>query len=151
MNTTHLSDNEILNHLAMFNTDPVVKRLIEMLQPYQTIVHDLTTQCGMTEYEPGDWRFDNYYEPWQYILHLEDEQRLFDDRMLELQDEINELTHKLSTRTVVTMLQDIHNKIDSQDRELREYRERNRNLEDEIENTRNKMKVWKALTTDTTR
>jgi hypothetical protein len=116
MNLNHLSDVELLRYLDLTSTDPLVKRLINMLSaPNGGLVGDLV-EAGM---DPNTWVFtDDHqdYYPGDYITHLqkmvayaEDDRAVAEMDLADAREELD----KLSRRTVTELLVDAQRAIDS--------------------------------------
>jgi hypothetical protein len=152
MNLNHLSNSELLVYLDKHSTDPLIVRLVNILMEKQYgLVSDLLA-AGMNE---QTWTFspDNYNEfyPGQYISHLCDKlDHALDDLehseflLKQAKEEIDEL----KARTVAELIAELHTEVRTANFRADEAEQRRRNMIDEVETTRNKMKVWRAISTD---
>jgi hypothetical protein len=152
MNINHLSNSELLVYLDKHSTDPLIVRLVNILMEKQYgLVSDLLA-AGMNE---QTWTFcpDNYneYYPGQYISHLRDKlDHALDD--LEhsefLLKQANEEIDELKARTVAELIAELHTEVRTANFRADEAEKWRRKAQVEVETTRDKMKVWRALTTD---
>jgi hypothetical protein len=116
MNLNHLTDVELLRYLDLTSTDPLIKRLINMLSaPNGGLVGDLV-EAGM---DPNTWAFtDDHqdYYPGDYITHLQKMVSYAEDELvvveIDLADARNEVD-RLSTRSVTELLADAQRAIES--------------------------------------
>jgi ribosomal protein L16 Arg81 hydroxylase len=101
------------------------------------------------------WTFcpDSYNEfyPGQYISHLQDKlDHALDDLehseflLKQAKEEIDELR----ARTVAELIAELHTEVRTANFRADEAEKRRRSMIEEVETTRDKMKVWRALTTD---
>jgi hypothetical protein len=152
MKLDHLSNSELLVYLDKHSTDPLIVRLVNILMEKQYgLVSDLLA-AGMNE---QTWTFcpDSYNEfyPGQYISHLRDK---LDYALDDLEDcefqlkQAKEEIEELRARTVAQLIAELHAEVTTARYLADEAEQRRRNMIDEVETTRNKMKVWRALTTD---
>jgi hypothetical protein len=152
MNLNHLSNSELLVYLDKHSTDPLIVRLVNILMEKQYgLVSDLLA-AGMNE---QTWTFcpDSYNEfyPGQYISHLRDKlDHALDD--LEhsefLLKQANEEIDELKARTVAELIAELHVEVRTANFRADEAEKWRRKAQQEVETTRDKMKVWRALTTD---
>jgi hypothetical protein len=152
MNLNHLSNSELLVYLDKHSTDPLIVRLVNILMEKQYgLVSDLLA-AGMNE---QTWTFspDSYNEfyPGQYISHLCDK---LDHALDDLEDCEFQLTQAkkeiedLKARTVAELIAELHQEVRAANFRTDEAEKWRRKAQEEVEATRNKMKVWRALTTD---
>jgi hypothetical protein len=152
MNLNHLSNSELLVYLDKHSTDPLIVRLVNILMEKQYgLVSDLLA-AGMNE---QTWTFspDSYNEfyPGQYISHLCDK---LDHALDDLEDCELQLKHAkeeiedLKARTVAELIAELHQEVRAANFRTDEAEKWRRKAQQEVETTRDKMKVWRALTTD---
>ena len=152
MNLNHLSNSELLVYLDKHSTDPLIVRLVNILMEKQYgLVSDLLA-AGMNE---QTWTFcpDSYneYYPGQYISHLQDKlDHALDD--LEhsefLLKQANEEIDEFKARTVAELIAELHTEVRAANFRADEAEKWRRKAQEEVQTTRDKMKVWRALTTD---
>lgn len=155
MNLNVLSDDELLNYLDKHNTDPIMKRVVDVLLDKQHgIISDLVA-AGM---DPQDWTFCsdsyNHFYPGQYVTHLKNEidsvESDLESVQYELEDAKKEIK-RLKARGVAELISELHDTIQRSDAERDHARqERDRAIINE-RSTKDKMKVWTALSTDVSR
>jgi hypothetical protein len=152
MNLNHLSNSELLVYLDKHSTDPLIVRLVNILMEKQYgLVSDLLA-AGMNE---QTWTFcpDSYNEfyPGQYISHLRDK---LDHALDDLEDcefqlkQAKEEIDELKARTVAELIAELHTEVRTANFRADEAEKWRRKAQDEVQATRDKMKVWRALTTD---
>jgi hypothetical protein len=152
MNLNHLSNSELLVYLDKHSTDPLIVRLVNILMEKQYgLVSDLLA-AGMNE---QTWTFspDSYNEfyPGQYISHLKNELDSIYDELEDCQFKLSqaELEIKdLNARTVGQLIAELHQEVRDANLRTDEAEKWRRKAQQEVETTRDKMKVWRALTTD---
>jgi hypothetical protein len=152
MNLNHLSNSELLVYLDKHSTDPLIVRLVNILMEKQYgLVSDLLA-AGMNE---QTWTFspDNYneYYPGQYISHLHNELDYANDELKHrefLLKQANEEIVELKARTVAELIAELHQEVRTANFRADEAEKWKRKAQQEVETTRDKMKVWRALTTD---
>lgn len=152
MKLNALSDDELLDYLDRYSEDPVMKRVVDILvHKQQGIISDLVA-AGM---DPQDWTFCtdyyNHYYPGQYISHLKNEISYIEDELTEYQDKYEnarEEIKRLKARGIVEIMAELKNDIQRVESERDHARqERDQAIINE-KRTREKMKVWTAISTD---
>jgi hypothetical protein len=152
MNLNHLTNNELLEYLDKHSTDPLIKRLVNVLMEKQYgLVSDLLA-AGMDE---QTWTFspDNYnkYYPGQYISHLHNELDYADDELKDCEFQLKQAKKEiedLKARNVAQLIAELHQEVRDANLRTAEAEKWRRKAQEEVETTRDKMKVWRALTTD---
>lgn len=114
MNYNNLSPKELVNYLDLHSEDPVVRRLIELLQE-GSIVGELV-EAGM------DPNFNTFKDDWQdyspgaYIEHLRSDLDYYVRESDELQSQVYDLEKeitRLSTTSLVKFIADVHGQLES--------------------------------------
>ena len=157
MNLNHLSDVELLRYLDLTSTDPLIKRLINMLSaPNGGLVGDLV-EAGM---DPNTWVFtDDHqdYYPGDYITHLqkmvayaEDDRAVAEMDLADAREELD----KLSRRTVTQLLVDAEEAISTAEanrryatREAEKAHEVIDKVQAENRELKEKLGVWNIMST----
>lgn len=146
MKYDHLSTNELIHYLDLTTTDPMVRRLIELIQS-NTLKAELV-EVGM---DPEDCEFHyegNYYRPSEYIRQLHSD---IDYHQREAADwesqhyEMERERDRLKTRSVADLLHSMEElnrqyiaERDQAKRLAERYAQSNKELNDKIN-------VWKIL------
>ena len=152
MNLNHLSDDELLDYLDRYSEDPIMKRIVDiLLNKQQGIISDLVA-AGM---DPQDWTFCadyyNRYYPGQYVTHLQNEISYVEDELKDYQNKYEDAKDEikqLKARGIVEIMAELKDDIQRVESERDNARkERDRAITNE-QLTRDKMKVWTALSTD---
>ena len=148
MNYTAMSDHELMHYLDIYSEDPVVRRLIGVLARTRgALINDLEA-AGM---DSQSWTFGegwNKFSPGQYIQELrhdveraEDELRLAQHELQDLEDECNQLR----TRTVVQLIEEVQQeKKASASRANEAWKEANR-VREENTKLREQIDMWGSL------
>jgi hypothetical protein len=152
MNLNHLSNSELLVYLDKHSTDPLIVRLVNILMEKQYgLVSDLLA-AGMNE---QTWTFcpDSYneYYPGQYISHLHNELDYAKDELKDCEFQLQQAKKEiedLKARTVAELIAELHQEVRTANFRTEEAEKWRRKAQQEVEATRDKMKVWRALTTD---
>ena len=152
MNLNHLSNSELLVYLDKHSTDPLIARLVNILMEKQYgLVSDLLA-AGMNE---QTWTFspDSYNEfyPGQYISHLRDELDHAKDDLEDCEFQLQQAKREiidLKARTVAELIAELHVEVSTANLRADEADKWRRKAQEEVQATRDKMKVWRALTTD---
>jgi hypothetical protein len=148
MNYNAMSDHELMHYLDLHSDDPVVRRLIGVLARTRGALIDDLEAAGM---DSQSWTFGegwNKYSPGQYIEELrhdveraEDELRLAQHELMDLQDEC----HRLSTRTIMQLIEEVQQeKANSVSRANEAWKEANR-VREENAKLREQIDMWGAM------
>lgn len=141
MNLNHLTDEELIQYVIKHDDDPVRVRLAKVMDTMPGFILRQLEDVGM---DPETCMFENNYDPGDWIRHLENEIEY-------LNRELNSAQLKLEERealTVSELLEEMLNENRRLQIRIRNSDEDRRKAEEEVEVTRSKMKVWKALSTD---
>ena len=148
MNYNAMSDTEFMHYLDIYNDDPVVRRLINVLARTRGALIDDLEAAGM---DSQSWTFGegwNKFSPGQYIEELrndveraEDELRLAQDELSGMQDECE----RLKTRTIMQFIEEVqqekranNSRADEAWKEANRVREENTKLREQID-------MWGAM------
>lgn len=113
MRTEHLTTKELINYLDFTSTDPMVRRLIQLLQE-EGLVHELV-EVGM---DPVGRTFEHdwqYLSPGNYIVQLRNDAEYYMDErnQMELEkDELEREVARLSTLSLVSFIADVQHKLE---------------------------------------
>lgn len=142
MNLNHLTDKELIQYVLKHDTDPIRVRLAQIMDNMPGFILDSLEHAGM---DPETCLFDNgLYDPGQYITHLENEIEYLNNELMEAQDKIRER----ETLTVSELIEELLQNNRRLDIRAQQSDRDRRKAEEEVESTRSKMKVWRALSTD---
>jgi hypothetical protein len=142
MELSHLSDNELIDYVIKHDTDPVRVRLATYMQRVPGAIIDDLEDAGM------DSTFCTFMTEWggerlpgQYIMHLEEEIKIRDDTIAELQAELEQQ----KARTIVDLIMELKQEIKTSEwmaqeaRRERDYAEADRKL------MKDKLSMWTKL------
>jgi hypothetical protein len=129
-----------------------MKRVVDILVHKQHgIISDLVA-AGMS---PEDWTFssDNYnhYYPGQYVTHLKNEISYLEAELEDYQFKLSQADLEikdLKARTVAQLIAELHQEVVTANFRADDAEKSRKRAHDEVQLTRDKMKVWRALSTD---
>jgi hypothetical protein len=154
MKLDHLSDKELIQYVDKHTEDPLARRLVDILMGRNEGIITELTEAGM---DSVHWTFvyeHQEYSPKDYIEHLLKQISYTEDDLWvaqgELKDRIDDLK-KLEARTVLEFMADLKKSIEHADAERDRARQERDHARNSEQNMKSKMKVWRALTEDTTR
>ena len=154
MNFDHLSEQELVRYLDKHSTDPIVRRLVDiMLGKNNGLVTELIG-AGM---DVDNWEFKHdttYYNPGEYITHLSYELQSTSDALWSAERELEEVCrelNKLKARTVIEWIDELKAALSRADYERDQARQERDAARISEDNMKSKMKVWRALTEDTSK
>lgn len=146
--TPNLTYNELLDYLDRYNTDPMVRKLLEYIRDQEENIIEGLIDIGM---DPKDGRIegdDGYYLPGPYIEQLRNdvdyhmrESHAWEDKYTDMREERD----RLKARSVADLLSNMEELVKRAEAQAKEadrittvYKARNRELEDKIN-------VWQIL------
>jgi len=154
MNLNHLSDKELIQYADKHTEDPITRRLVDILMARnEGIITDLV-DAGM---DSSEWTFTHdhiEYSPANYIIHLRKQLDYTEDDLWVAQQELGDRLEdlkKLEARTVLEFMAELKQTIERADAERDHARQERDHARNSEQNMKSKMKVWRALTEDTTR
>ena len=143
MSLNHLTDTELISYVLKHDSDPVRLRLAGIMDRMPGRIIEGLERAGM---DPETCLHENLYESGEYIEHLNNEIEY-------LSRELEETQIKLQERealTVSELIGELHHLAHAADRRAATALERAREADQEREKMREKMKVWRAISTDLT-
>jgi hypothetical protein len=154
MNLNHLSDKELIQYADKHTEDPLARRLVDILMARQEGIITELIEAGM---DSSNWTFiyeHEEYSPKDYIEHLLKQLAYTEDDLWVAQRELNDRLQdlkKLEARTVLELMTELKKTIEHADAERDQARQERDHARNSEQNMKSKMKVWRALTEDTTR
>ena len=143
MNYNAMSDTEFMHYLDIYSDDPVVRRLIGVLERTRGALVDDLVDAGM---DAQDWTFGSGWSrqsPGQYIHDLQDQIRSLEDDNDDLRkhkEELEDECDRLKSRSVMEFLQEVEReKIENQSlvreamKTVRAYKQENDDLKEKID------------------
>lgn len=110
MNYSIMTDTELLHYLELYSTDPMIQRLVKLLEKTRgRIIRDLE-DAGM---DPRTWTFGSDWEsmyPGEYIESLRTDVRNAEEELSGLRYKYNDLEEeceRLQTRTVMDFIKEV--------------------------------------------
>jgi hypothetical protein len=141
MNLDHLSDSELVQYIIKHDSDPIRVRLATYMDNMPGRILDGLERAGM---DPETCLHENLYEPGEYINHLNNEIEFFSRELRETQEELR----KRETMSVSQLIEELQHIAHSAARRADSAVKRAQEADQEREQMRDKMKVWRALSTD---
>lgn len=141
MNLNHLTDIELIKYILNHDEDPIRVRLAGIMDRMPGRIIDGLERAGM---DPETCLHENLYESGEYIEHLNNEIEYLNRELEETQEKLAER----ETLTVAELISELNDIAHAADRRAAVAIERAREADQERENMRSKMKVWRAISTD---
>jgi hypothetical protein len=141
MNLDHLSDSELVQYIIKHDSDPIRVRLATYMDNMPGRILDGLERAGM---DPETCLHENLYEPGEYINHLNNEIEFFSRELQETQEELR----KRETMSVSQLIEELRHAASSASHRADSAVKRAQEADQEREQMRDKMKVWRALSTD---
>ena len=143
MNLNHLTDTELINYILKHDSDPIRVRLAGIMDRMPGRIIDGLERAGM---DPETCLHENLYESGEYITHLNNEIEYLSRELQETQEKLAER----ETLTVSELIGELHHTAHAAERRAAAAVIRAQEADQEREKMREKMKVWRALSTDLT-
>lgn len=145
----NLTDKEFIDRMYLLSTDPVVHRLIRIINndKFDSIVDDLVN-VGM---EPTEMQFSSDYgwdSPGEYIRHLREDVEFLTEEINDKERRISDLQHKvrdLSARSVATLLAEMQQLVRDAEVDKKEAKRRADSLFEENSDLRQKLGMWNIV------
>jgi hypothetical protein len=105
-----MTDTEMLHYLDLYSDDPVIRRLVNVLQNTQGALLTDLENAGM---DPVTWKFKTDWQdqyPGDYIIQLRRDLEETEDQLKDLQDQNDELQNKydqVKTRTIMDFVKEV--------------------------------------------
>lgn len=148
MNYNAMSDAEFMHYLDLHSEDPLVRRLIGVLERTRGALIDDLVDAGM---DAQDWTFGDGWSrssPGQYIQELRHERDQAESDLRLAQHELEEAIHErdeLKTRNIMQFIEEVHaEKKSIQVKADAAYREANR-VREENDKLREQIDMWGAM------
>ena len=143
MNLNHLKDNELIDYVIKYDTDPVRLRLATYMDRHPGAILDDLERAGMDEVHCTfrDEDTCNDYLPGQYINHLKDEIHYYREELNQALREIEELRPMSVSELISQLRQEI-----TTEKFTREAAERSRyRAQQDCEEMKKKLDMWAIL------
>lgn len=135
MNLDFLNDRELLDHLRNYSTDPIMLRLVTIAETNFDLKESLM-RLGFDEHLEIEGR-----DIASHISYLENEiSYLTDDR-----DELEKEVYSLSTKTVISLIEELRTESASLNHENRRIRRDLETTNKQLADTKEKLKAWDYL------
>jgi len=143
MNLNHLTDDELMDYVIRYDTDPVRVKIATVMQRTKGAIMDDLLNAGM-----DDTYCDfvsvvncNRYHPGHYILHLEDELKHTQFLLEQEREEVK----SLKARTVAELIQELNEQIETEKYNVRVAREYQHKAEEKAKEATHKLDMWAIL------
>lgn len=142
MNLSHLTDEELINYVIKFETDPVKIRLATAMERIRGAIWDDLVDVGIDEtYCTFTSEWGSQMHVGRYINHLREEIEIAQDELHQLRQELEEQ----KARTIADLINELNQKITTEKYIASEaIRERNQAI-DEARDAKEKLKMWNYL------
>jgi len=136
-----MNNKDFIHYQDLFNTDPAVKRLCQIIFEMQDRWDDAIDGADVNEYGiiDGQWSIG------EYIRHLKQELSVAEDDIYDYQVKIDRLEDRLKTRTVAQLLLDAAAERDRAKASADTYFKETMKLERQIGELTEKLNTWGAL------
>lgn len=141
MKLDHLTDTELISYILKHDDDPIRIRLAGIMDRMPGRIIDGLERAGM---DPETCLHENLYESGEYITHLNNEIEYLNRELQETQEKLAER----ETLTVAELIEELNHAAHSAERRAAAAIIRAQEADQEREKMRDKMKVWRALSTD---
>lgn len=141
MELNHLSDDELIKWIIKHDSDPVRVRIATIMERRSDRLMDDLKEAGMDE---DTLRFEDTYDPGEYIRHLENE-------LDHANDDLSDLRKKLREREAISLaklISELNEQIGIWEHKAHHAEHLRKLAVEETAKTKEKMKVWRALTED---
>lgn len=137
-----LSDAELINHVIKHDSDPVRVRLATYMERIKGAIIDDLEDAGMDATYctfRTEWGSDRL--PGQYITHLEEEIKIRDDTIAELQAELEER----KSLTIADLIVELRQSITTSEYVAKEARKELWQAEKERDVAKDRLSMWAKL------
>ena len=139
MRTDHLLIEELIDHVLMFSTDPIARRLAHHIA--SETIDDLVDDLARAGMDAKTCMFDDIYSPGTYIRNLEYEVADLRSTL----DKANEELERLSTRTMLSVMQELQHEVDEVRAGMQRQNANIRALEEAKYELTKKLDMWSIL------
>jgi hypothetical protein len=142
MELSHLTDRELIDYTIKFSNDPVKIRLATHMERVQGAIIDDLEDAGMdTTYCTFQTEWGSDRLPGQYITHLEEEIKIRDDTIAELQAELEER----KSLTIAGLIAELKQEIKTSEYIAKEAQKERRAAEDAMNVAKDRLSMWAKL------
>ena len=141
MNLNHLRDDELIDYIVKYDTDPVRLRLAKIMDNMPGFILKRLEDVGM---DPETCMFENNYDPGDWIQNLENEIEYLSRELHSTQEKLRER----ETLTVADFIEELRHENRRLDIRAQTAEGARRKAVEDNERTQKKMKVWTAISTD---
>ena len=136
-----MNDKDFVHYQDLYNTDPAVQRLCKVIFEMQERWDDAVYGLDINEYD----RIEGHYTIGEYVRRLENDLELAEDDNHDLREKVDELEHKLKTRTVAELLLEAEQAVRIERSKADMYLKETLQLGRQVEELNEKMNTWTAI------
>jgi hypothetical protein len=146
--TPNYTYRELVHHLDLHTTDPLVRRLIDYIVEGEDSVMSGLIEAGM---DPMSYEFSDsyeYYTPGDYIEHLRKNCQSVEDDLWVAQRELEDVVEerdRLKTRSVADLMASMEEQVKRAQAETVNAQRIARKVEQENDELKEKINVWTIL------
>lgn len=148
MNYESMSDKELIHYLDLYATDPLIRRLANMLHNTRGgLIADLEA-AGM---DPDTWRFETEWQsmyPGDYIQQLRRDIEELESDLEHTKYNLDEMTterDELKTRSIMDFIQEVHQEKQTNAHLIKEAMATVKTFKDENDKLREKIDMWGVM------
>ena len=147
MNLSTLGDLELVNYLSKHNTDPIINRLVKIIQGDEGAYAGLI-EAGMDQ---SSWTFSHnydYYLPGEYIEFLKNELDHLESELDLAKDELEQMTDErdsLKARSIMDLISEMKNVRDSAVRAMNDANRKAALVQEKNDELEEKINVWTVM------
>lgn len=144
----NLTIDELVHHLDITSTDPMVRQLVELLQTRDITLYRELINAGM---DPKDCTFSDSVDelsPSEYIDHLRSDasyyKNEYDDMSAKLDAAEHTIKH-LSARSIASVLEEMERQVKKAESNSSQMTRDCRAMQSKIEKLESQLTMWKVL------
>jgi vacuolar-type H+-ATPase subunit I/STV1 len=143
MNTTHFTDEELINYTIKFSNDPEKIRLATAMERIRGAIWDDLVDVGIDETYctfTSEWGSEMHVG--RYISHLREELDIRDEELVQLRKELEEL----KTRTIMDFIQEVKQELKTANYLVKEAQAEREKEHQARRRAERELEMWDVLT-----
>ena len=143
-----MTDLELLHYLDIYNDDPLIRRLVDVMSNTRGALLSDLENAGM---DPDTWMFRTDWQsmyPGDYIIHLESQLRHTEEELSGLQyryDDLEEERDRLRTKSIMDFVQEVNNERLRASLTASEARKETEKVREENAKLREQIDMWAKM------
>lgn len=149
MNYNSMTDTELLHYLDLYSDDPLIRRLVDVLQNTQGALLNNLEDAGM---DPNTWTFKtdwlDEHNPGDYIIQLRNELEHAEEELNDLQYRHEELLDKydaLKTKSIMKLIEEVQQEKRAAGQKVQEAMKQAEHQKKENDKLREQIDMWGKL------